>query len=373
MRINNLVSALALVALTGLPALRAETEEARVREAVEKSVAQLLPSGPLFVKRSGCVSCHNNTLPLMAASMARERGMRVDTQNEMQQLKAVIGVTSPMREPLVEATYAVPDTQVSLPYILMALYAEHVPADGLTAAAVHGIAAKQLADGSWPSYINRAPIENGDIQATAMSVRALQLYGMPGRSAEWKRRTGEAREWLTRAAGTAKTTEDKIMLVSGLAWSGAPAETISAAARKLMAEQRADGGWAQLTTLESDAYATGKVLVSLHEAGILRTGDEAYRRGVEYLLRTQQPDGTWMVKARAFPFQPLKESGFPHGRDQWISAAGTSWAAMALACTVEPATAEAGPEMSFHVGDEHNVVGAKTARVDQIPGGGPVE
>jgi hypothetical protein len=27
----------------------------------------------------------------------------------------------------------------------------------------------------------------------------------------------------------------------------------------------------------------------------------------------------------------MRDSGFPHGKDQWISAAGTSWAVMALA------------------------------------------
>lgn len=30
------------------------------------------------------------------------------------------------------------------------------------------------------------------------------------------------------------------------------------------------------------------------------------------------------------------ESGFPHGQDQWISAAATNWAAMALAPAVAP-------------------------------------
>ena len=42
------------------------------------------------------------------------------------------------------------------------------------------------------------------------------------------------------------------------------------------------------------------------------------------------------VRSRAFPTQPYKESGFPHGKDQWISAAGTSWAAMALSLEAEP-------------------------------------
>jgi len=29
-------------------------------------------------------------------------------------------------------------------------------------------------------------------------------------------------------------------------------------------------------------------------------------------------------------FQPYFDAGFPHGFDQWISAAGTNWATMAL-------------------------------------------
>lgn len=37
-------------------------------------------------------------------------------------------------------------------------------------------------------------------------------------------------------------------------------------------------------------------------------------------------------------FQPYFESGCPHGPDQWISAAGTAWAIMALAAAApEPA------------------------------------
>src|SRR5690606_9240031 len=45
-------------------------------------------------------------------------------------------------------------------------------------------------------------------------------------------------------------------------------------------------------------------------------------------------------RRRAFPFQPTMDSGFPHGRDSWISAAGTSWAAMALALMVEASPSE---------------------------------
>ena len=102
------------------------------------------------------------------------------------------------------------------------------------------------------------------------------------------------------------------------------------AARALLACQRPDGGWSQLPNVETDAYATGQALVALKLSGQVSASDPAYQRGVGFLLRSQLTDGSWLVRSRTFPFQPYKESGFPHGKDQWISAAGTSWAAMAL-------------------------------------------
>jgi hypothetical protein len=42
------------------------------------------------------------------------------------------------------------------------------------------------------------------------------------------------------------------------------------------------------------------------------------------------------VKTRSIWVQPYFDSGFPYGEDQWISAAGTGWATMALSLTVEP-------------------------------------
>jgi hypothetical protein len=108
---------------------------------------------------------------------------------------------------------------------------------------------------------------------------------------------------------------------------------IRTSAAALLAEQRPDGGWAQLATLETDAYATGQALVALQAAGHAVSSAE-YRRGAAYLLRTQFADGSWLVRSRTFPVQPPRDTGFPHGKHQWISAAGTSWAAMALALTL---------------------------------------
>ena len=120
------------------------------------------------------------------------------------------------------------------------------------------------------------------------------------------------------------------MRLMGLVWSKAEPNDIAQAMADVLAQQRPDGGWAQLAGLESDAYSTGQAMMALNEAGMLPAA-RAYQHGMTYLLRTQMADGSWLVRTRSNPLQPLKDSGFPHGRDQWISAAGTSWAAMALA------------------------------------------
>lgn len=310
------------------------SDAAAVRRAIAKGISILQPTGPKFVKVSGCVSCHNNTLPVMAMRMAQDRGIPIDTANLDQQVKAIKGTISPFTEPLAQATDAAPDMQVVGAYILDSLASAGYKADAMTTAIVQNIVTKQLADGSWANFAPRAPLENGAIQATAYAVRAIQLYGPAGRKKEFEERFAHAREWLRNAEP--KTTEEYIMKALGLMWTGAERAEVEAAGRAVMALQRADGGWAQLDTLDSDAYATGKALHALAEVG-LKPSNTSYRRGVSYLLNTQLEDGSWLVKSRPFPFQPYKESGFPHGKDQWISAAATAWASMALSYSLDGA------------------------------------
>src|SRR5262249_20673830 len=78
-----------------------------------------------------------------------------------------------------------------------------------------------------------------------------------------------------------------------------------------------------------------------HRTGRRRGGPErakhpAYRRGVQFLLKTQRSDGSWFVESRSLPVQPYFESGFPHGRSQFIPCAATGWATIALGLTAPP-------------------------------------
>jgi hypothetical protein len=63
----------------------------------------------------------------------------------------------------------------------------------------------------------------------------------------------------------------------------------------------------------------------------------AYRGGISFLLKTQFDDGSWHVASRSHPTQIYFESGFPYGPDQFISAAATNWATLALIRSRQPA------------------------------------
>jgi hypothetical protein len=137
--------------------------------------------------------------------------------------------------------------------------------------------------------------------------------------------------WLL--ATRPESAEEHAMRLMALTWTKASRKELDSAAKAWIAKQRADGGWSQLTHLESDAYATGITLYALHEAGI-PVSDNAYRRGIQYLLKNQYADVSWFVKTRAFPVQPQMESGYPFGYNQWISEAAASWATAAIGYTL---------------------------------------
>jgi hypothetical protein len=305
------------------------SDAAAVKASVEKAIGLLQQSGAQFTSVSGCYSCHHQSLPQMALGVARTPGFGVDETAARQQVDATVRVLKGVYEKALENRDRIPDPPISVSYALLGLAAEQYQADTITDAMTRVIAAWQSDDGAfYPLPPVRPPLEASSFAATALSLRAIQLYGTGQDD-----RIAHASNWLR--AARPRTTEDRAMQLLGLAWAKAPADDLRNSADALLAEQRQDGGWAQLPGLDTDAYATGQALVALETAGNAVSGAD-YQRGVAFLLRTQFPDGSWRVRTRTFPVQPPRDSGFPHGKDQWISAAGTSWATMALSLALAP-------------------------------------
>jgi hypothetical protein len=95
----------------------------------------------------------------------------------------------------------------------------------------------------------------------------------------------------------------------------------------LLARQNADGGWGQLRTLSSDAFATGQTLYILSLAGVDRKRSEI-RRGVAFLVANQREDGSWPMTARAHPGATPMKNPSPIGHF------GACWAVLGLARSV---------------------------------------
>lgn len=301
-----------------------------VRLAAQKAVTLLQASAETYLTRRECYSCHHQTLPVMAFSLAKPRGVKV-ADDAMRRQSALTQAFFEERRQRVAKGQGVPGGPFTAGYALIGLAEDKWPADGATAALVSYLHATQEKDGRWRIRTRRPPIEDSDFTATALSVRALRLWSAD--EAATIDAVKRARQWLVNT--TAESNEDKTFRLLGLAWSDAPRAAVESATRDLLADQRQGGGWRQIEDREPDAYATGQALAALHLAGGVKTTQREYRRGIAYLLRTQHDDGSWLVTTRSKPIQTYFESGFPHEKHQFISISGTSWATMALLLSLD--------------------------------------
>ena len=310
-----------------LPPAPLPSPAASARAAIERTLPLLQQSDVTFLKKSGCVSCHNNSLTAMTVTAARQKNMRVDDAITADQRLRITQYLESWRARTLQGV-GIPGDADTISYLLNGLAAAGQPAGLETDAQALFLMRAQFADGHWGTFANRPPIESSEIEVTASSVHAMQAYTPPARRAEFDKAIAAGAAWLQ--AATPRVNEDRIFQLLGMKWTNAPRASIDNAATALLKEQRSDGGWAQLPTLDSDAYATGQALYALVESGAMMPANPAYRRGVDFLLKRQLADGSWFVRTRAIPIQPLFNAGFPHGPDAFISAAGTNWAALAL-------------------------------------------
>jgi hypothetical protein len=221
----------------------------------------------------------------------------------------------------------------TLGYTLMGMAAAGHQADALTDAHIHYLSIYQFPDGAWRTTSYRPPEEYGPFTTTAVALRAIRLYPIPGRREEFTDRVARARRWLLGAK--AVSIEEQSMQLNALADADASLSERAPFVAALKKAQAGDGSWSVLPGIRAEAYATGEALYALHMSGGVPTSDPVYQKGVRWLLRNQLEDGSWFMATRAVPVQPHTfESGFPHGWHQFASAGASSWAAMALLFTL---------------------------------------
>jgi hypothetical protein len=211
---------------------------------------------------------------------------------------------------------------------LWALDIGQYPPDDKTEAMVEYVLNYEKDLGTWRITVDRPPAEASNFTTNYVALRGLNRYGTANQREAIARRATAVKQWLE-SANTADT-EDQVSRLRLAYELKLSSDKVDGFVEKLLSEQDADGGWAQKQGMKPDAYATGSALVALHEAGGLSCQHSAWLRGLDFLLRTQKADGSWHVASRAKPLQEYFESGFPHGKDQFISAFATGWATEAL-------------------------------------------
>jgi N-acyl-D-amino-acid deacylase len=302
------------------------------RVSLTRSVSRLLDAAPGFREKTNCISCHHNAMPALASAAARRKGIEIDESRARKNDDDLYTFFKAAAPRMMLGDPAVGGEALTAGYAQMALAADGHPLDTVTATITHWLLARQMPDGRWlGNGLNRPPSEYSTISHTAIAVGGLKTYPVPGRQKEISRSVQRAREWLLSA--NPNSAEERAMRLMGLVWADAPENRVAAAIKDVRDRQESSGGWSQFGRTPPDAYATGMSLYALHLAGMATT-DNVYRKGIAFLLGTQYPDGAWLVKTHSFPQQRYFESGFPFGRNQWISSAGTSWASLAIAETL---------------------------------------
>ena len=309
---------------TPAPAASAAQSRTNPREAISRALAVTQPVAGKFLHNGGCSSCHSQYLNGMAVGAARSAGVKTEPALENDDTRATLILRGSLQEAFFQAQEP-GDSSEAVGFALLQLASAGVPQSLAIDSMVHHMAAMQRKEGDWQTFEGRPPIESGEFGQTARAIRALRSFPIPARKDEFEQRIQRAAAWVEKAEPL--TTEDRTMQILGLVWAGhtAPAGRV----KELVGKQRTDGGWGQTDYHQSDAFATGEALWALHESG-MTSSDPVYRRGVDFILRTQQEDGTWHVVSRSFGFQPYFQSGFPYEHDQWISQAGTAMAVIGL-------------------------------------------
>lgn len=324
-----------IATLFAVATVRAEESAAvspeKVRAAVGKALPLLLKGAEGHVAQRTCFACHNQAIPILAFVTARERGFTVREEDMRKQLKHIAAFLDRNRENYLHGKGQGGRVDTA-GYALYALELGGWKPDATTEAVVEYMLLHEEERDHWRTSGHRPPSEDSDFTPTYLALRALEKWGAPKQKERIAKRSRTVRDWLLKT--TAKDTEDRVFRLWALHAIGDQKIEVRSALRDLVRTQRPDGGWGQTDAMDSDAYATGTALVALHQAGDMPITDPVYQRGIAFLMKTHRADGSWLVSTRSKPFQEYYESGFPHGKDQFISMAASAWATTALTLTL---------------------------------------
>jgi len=320
---------------TAIP--RATTRQ--IQRTVERAIGYLQTESAAWLNTRKCAACHHVPMPLWALSEVDRQGYAIDKKFVADTIESLLGSRDKLMASKIFPNSADPPDprpkgrglNMGLPFLAVA--AQSLPSleEGQKQSlklVANEIVKKQQPDGSWEFFatLRRPPINESQTTDGAWIIIALE--GEMGIDAPESQREALSRAiaWLD-GAKRSDSHQDKVLKVLMRARTGKPRETMQATVDELLALQRADGGWSQtVPELKSDAFATGQTLYVLSLAGYTAERPEI-QRGIDFLVATQMPDGSWPMISRSTP------DGSPGSAKLLtpITCAASSWATLGLA------------------------------------------
>ena len=326
------------VAQADEPALVPSATPQQVHETVDRAIGYMQTECAAWLKTRGCAACHHVPMPMWALGEAERQGYAIDKKFLTDTTESLLGSRDKLLSSKIFPNPADnPDPRPSgrglnmgLPFLAVAARSLPSLEEGQKQSLkliAEEIVKKQQPDGSWEFFANlrRPPINESQTTDVAWVIMALQGEPAPDAPESQRAALAKAIDWLE-AARPADLHQDKVMKVLLGARSGKPRETLQTTINELLALQRADGGWSQtVPEPKSDAFATGQTLYVLSLVGFSAERPEI-KRGIDFLVATQSPDGSWPMISRSTP------NGEP-GSSKLLTpiyCAASSWATLGL-------------------------------------------
>ncbi len=373
-----------MVALTSVLVALVCQDEAAVRAAVSRSLPYLEKDGVAWMKGRNCLSCHHVPFLLWSHRLAQSKGIPLDAEKlaawtewsrkESTKQREKVRLSSPgldalkgegvpaetlaklapfaqkpdgnkeevflhevgkLLEPdelarhraalLKHATRDKGDGGGLDAMVQLLLSGSDGDGEAEFAASTRGrIREMQQADGSWKPGGQLFGMNRSAAEATQLTTMWAELALLESPDAAWKESLARAGSYL-KDATQGKVLEGLVVrLLLSIRRGEAPADL-----KELLARQNSDGGWASLHGAGSDAFATGQALQALSATG----ADDAIRRGRQFLIERQSPDGSWSVppSALASPKRtPERLKSLEPIYHYW----GSAWASIGLASTL---------------------------------------
>jgi hypothetical protein len=321
------------------PVAIAPATSEQIQTTVDRAIPYLQTESAAWLSLRQCAACHHAGMPFWALSEAERQGYAIDNKYLTDKIESLLGSKDKLLSSKIFPNPAdAPDPRpqgrglnMGLPFLAVAARSLSSLEEGQKQSLkliAEEIVKKQQEDGSWEFFatLRRPPINESQTTDAAWIIMALEEETGPDAPESQRAALQKAIAWLD-SAQFSGIHQDKAMKVLMAARSGKPRETMQSTIDELLALQRADGGWSQtVPEPKSDAFATGQTLYVLSLAGYTAERPEI-KRGIDFLVSTQMPDGSWPMISRSTP------DGSPGSSKLLtpITCAASSWATLGLA------------------------------------------